>query len=138
MANYTELNVYKATYTLLFEILSASKSFHRDFKYTIGENLKNELISAMMQIWRANSTYTKTNNINIAREAVEKCRLYLRLLYDLRQINLDNFTKWNTAIQNISKQLSGWDKSEQEKIKSKTQTIVMNLNSNDDTNNHPA
>lgn len=118
MANYTELNVYKATYGLLFEVLSASKSFHRDFKYTIGENLKNELINAMMQIWRANSTHSKQSNILQARESVEKCRLYLRLLYDLRQINMDSFTKWNSTIQNISKQLSGWEKSEQSKVES--------------------
>ena len=104
MANYTELNVYKATYGLLFEVLTASKSFHRDFKYTIGENLKNELISAMMQIWRANSTHTKHDNILRAREHIEKCRPYLRLLHDLRQINMEAFTKWNISIQNISKQ----------------------------------
>ncbi len=116
MANYTELNVYKATYGLLFEVLTSSKSFNRDFKYTIGENLKNELISAMMQIWRANSTHTKHDNILCAREHIEKCRLYLRLLHDLRQINMDSFTKWNIEIQNISKQLSGWDKSEQSKV----------------------
>ena len=48
MANYTELNVYKATYSLLYELLAASKSFNRDFKYTLGENLKNEMINAMM------------------------------------------------------------------------------------------
>ena len=118
MANYTELNVYKATYGLLFEVLTASKSFNRDFKYTIGENLKNELISAMMQIWRANSTHTKHDNILCAREHIEKCRLYLRLLHDLRQINIDSFTKWNIGIQNISKQLSGWDKSDQSKVES--------------------
>jgi hypothetical protein len=116
MANYTELNVYKATYGLLFAVLTASKSFHRDFKYTIGENLKNELISAMMQIWRANSTHTKHDNILRAREHIEKCRLYLRLLHDLRQINMEAFTKWNIAIQDISKQLSGWSKSELKKL----------------------
>ena len=116
MANYTELNVYKATYGLLFAVLTASKSFHRDFKYTIGENLKNELISAMMQIWRTNSTYTKHDNILRAREHIEKCRLYLRLLHDLRQINMEAFTKWNIAIQDISNQLSGWGKSELKKL----------------------
>lgn len=116
MANYTELNVYKTTYGLLFDVLSASKSFHRDFKYTLGENLKNELTNAMMQIWRANSTHEKHVNISQARESVEKCRLYLRLLYDLRQINLDTFSKWNTTIQSVSKQLSGWDKSEKQRV----------------------
>jgi hypothetical protein len=117
MANYTELNVYKATYSLLFELLTASKSFNRDFKYTLGENLKNEMISTMMYIWRANSTYIKKDHLLQARESIEKCRLYIRLLYDLRQISLDNFTKWNVSIQTISKQLSGWDKSEQKKQK---------------------
>jgi hypothetical protein len=52
----------------------------------------------------------------MARERIEKCRLYIRLLYDLRQISIENFTKWNIAIQNISKQLSGWNKSESNKI----------------------
>lgn len=117
MANYTELNVYKTTYNLLFELLTASKSFNRDFKYTLGENLKNEMIDTMMYVWRANSTYTKLNYIDKARESIEKCRLYIRLLYDLRQITLDNFTKWNIAVQNISKQLAGWKKSQEIKEK---------------------
>jgi hypothetical protein len=121
MANYTELNVYKATYNLLFELLSASKSFNRDFKYTLGENLKNEMIHAMMYVWRANSTYDKVNYIDMARESIEKCRLYIRLLYDLRQISLDHFTKWNIAIQNISKQLAGWNKSEHNKLNKELQ-----------------
>ena len=112
MAIYTELNVYKSTYNLLYELLAASRSFNRDFKYTLGENLKNEMINAMMYVWRANSNYDKISYIDMARESIEKCRLYIRLLYDLRQISIENFTKWNVAIQNISKQLSGWSKSE--------------------------
>lgn len=69
------------------------KSFNRDFKYTLGENLKNEMIDAMMYIWRANSVYDKEGHIASAREKIEKCRLYIRLLYDLRQISIEHFTK---------------------------------------------
>jgi len=76
------------------------------------ENLKNEMIDAMMFIWRANSVHDKQGHIHSAREKIEKCRLYIRLLYDLRQISLEHFTKWNIAIQSISKQLAGWDKSQ--------------------------
>ena len=115
MAIYTKLNVYKVTYSLLFELLTASKSFNRDFKYTLGENLKNEMIQVMMSIWRANRNYNKIDYIEEAREGIEKCRLYIRLLYDLRQISMENFTKWNIAVQNISKQLSGWNNSEKNK-----------------------
>jgi len=40
MANYTELNVYKATYGLLFEVLTASMSFNRDFNLIYYKTLK--------------------------------------------------------------------------------------------------
>ena len=120
MANYTELNVYKSTYALLYDLLAASKSFNRDFNYTLGENLKNEMINAMMYIWRANSVYDKDGHIGLARECIEKCRLYIRLLYDLRQISLEHFTKWNIAIQDISKQLAGWQKKQKEENKNQT------------------
>jgi hypothetical protein len=111
MAHYTELNIYKASYSLLFDLLTASKSFGRDFKYTLGENLKNEMINVVLFIWRSNSVYEKEDYLDKAKESIEKCRLYIILLYDFRQISLDNFTKWNISIQNISKQLSGWIKS---------------------------
>jgi hypothetical protein len=38
---------------------------------------------------------------------------------------MEAFTKWNISIQNISKQLSGWDKSEH--IKANTSTNAPNM-----------
>lgn len=111
MTNYTELNVYKFSYSLSFYLLTVSKIFGRDFKYTLGENLKNEMINVVLFIWEETSLYDKEDHLDRAKECIEKSRLYIRLLYDLRQITLDNFTKWNISIQSISKQLSGWSKS---------------------------
>lgn len=125
MALYTELTVYKASYNLLFELFSASKSFNRDFKYTLGENLKNEMMNVVLFIWRANRVYDKVDYLDQAKEAVEKCRLYIRLLYDLRQISIENFTKWNIDIQNISKQLSGWQKSTVKNLDNSLQPVVV-------------
>jgi len=41
MSRYDELPVYKASYDLLLEIFKFTKSFAKDYKYTVGESLKN-------------------------------------------------------------------------------------------------
>lgn len=42
MAQYEDLPVYKATYDLLLGIFRFTKDFSREYKYTVGEKLKNE------------------------------------------------------------------------------------------------
>jgi len=63
--------------------------------------------------------------LHLQEKKIEKCRLYIRLLYDLRQISIEHFTKWNIAIQEISKQLAGWDKS-QKKVENQNNIADIN------------
>ena len=44
MALYYDLPVYKASYDLLLEIFRFTKEFGKEFKYTVGEKLKNETV----------------------------------------------------------------------------------------------
>jgi hypothetical protein len=44
MSTYNELPVYKATYDLLLGMFRFIKDFSKEYKYTIGESLKNETI----------------------------------------------------------------------------------------------
>jgi hypothetical protein len=44
MATYDLLPVYKTTYDFLLQIFQFSKTFTREYKYTIGQELKNETI----------------------------------------------------------------------------------------------
>ena len=59
MAKYDELPVYKASYDLLLEIFRFTKEFNREFKYTVGESLKNETLELITLIYRANSKEEK-------------------------------------------------------------------------------
>ena len=54
-----ELPVYKASYDLLLAIFQLTKNFNREFMYTIGENLKKEMIELVTLIYRANSKREK-------------------------------------------------------------------------------
>jgi len=44
MALFSDLSVYKSTYDLLIAIFRLTKDFGREYKYTIGESLKKEVI----------------------------------------------------------------------------------------------
>ena len=111
MATYNHLPVYKTSYDLLTEIFKFTRNFSREYKYTIGESLKNETITLITNIYRANSTYTKKQVIEKARENIEVIRLFVRLLKDLHQVNLKKFVFINEKIESVSKQLTAWKKS---------------------------
>ena len=51
MGLHNELPVYKASYDLLLEIFQFTKDFSKDFKYTVGESLKNETIKLLTLIF---------------------------------------------------------------------------------------
>lgn len=112
MAQFNELPVYKATYDLLLAIFQFTKEFSREYKYTVGESLKKETIELLTLIYRANSRYQKSDVLQIAREQVEVIRLLIRVMKDMKQISLNKFVTINKSVENVSKQLSGWQKSQ--------------------------
>jgi hypothetical protein len=112
MAQYNELPVYKATYDLLLAIFQFTKDFSKEYKYTVGESLKKETIELLTLIYRVNTRYQKSDVLQMAREQIEVIRLLIRVMKDMKQINLQKFVKINQAVENVSKQLSGWQKSQ--------------------------
>src|SRR3989338_4093974 len=112
MSQYSELPVYKATYDLLLAIFQFTKNFSKEYKYTIGESIKKETMELLTLIYRANSQKDKVATLQTAREHIEVIRLFIRLMKDLKQISLQRFVDVNKSVENVSKQLTGWQKSQ--------------------------
>ncbi len=111
MAMHDGLPVYKASYDFLLQIFWVSKNFTREYKYTIWQELKNETMALILDIFRANSSKDKRYILlESAREKLETIRLLLRITKDLKQISLKDFVPLSEKIENISKQLVGWQK----------------------------
>jgi len=108
---YNQLPVYKVSYDLLVETFKTVKDFNREYKYTLGENIKKETIEMVIDIYRANSNFAKKLYIQKAKERIEVIRILFRLAQDLKQIGLKRFVDVNEKIESISKQLSAWEKS---------------------------
>ncbi len=111
MKLHNELPVYKATYDMLLEIFQLCRGFSREYKFTVGESLKKETIDLLTLIFRANSRTDKGNVLQEARERIEVIRLFIRLMKDMKQIDLKVFVRVNERVEEVSKQLTGWQKS---------------------------
>ena len=116
MALYYTLAVYKSSYDLIFKIFNITKNFVREYKYTVGEKLKKEIVSIIKNIYRANKSADKTPAIEAARENLEVVRLYIRLLRDFGQMSLKNFVDINLNIEDVSKQLTSWQNYEKARL----------------------
>lgn len=112
MAIYLYLPVYKESYDLIIDLFKIIKDFDREYKYTLGENVKKEAIEMVTSIYRANASFTKKPHIEKAREKIETIRIFFRLARDLRQVGLKRFVDVNEKIENVSKQLTAWQRSQ--------------------------
>jgi len=110
MALYSDLPVYKSTYDWLLAIFRFTKDFSKEYKYTVGESLKKETIELLTLIYRANVKRDKQEVLQEARERIEVIRLFIRLMKDMQQISVKQFVQINEVVENVSKQLSGWQK----------------------------
>ena len=110
MAKYDELPVFKATYDLLLRIYMVSQHWSRDIRYTLGEELKKEVIEILQLIYQANASKKKVAFLSSCRVKLIKVRLQIRVAKDLKQLHLNQYGL-------LSKQLSGWEKSERRKEK---------------------
>jgi hypothetical protein len=102
--------VNKATYDLLIAIFRFTKDFSKDYKYTVGESLRKETIELLTLIYRANIRRDKHEMLQEARERIEVIRLFIRLMKDMQQISIKQFVQINESVENVSKQLAGWQK----------------------------
>ena len=60
MALYYDLKVFKDVYQLILKIFEYTKDFPREYKYTLGQDMKRDAIILVRSIYRANKTKSKT------------------------------------------------------------------------------
>lgn len=58
MALSHELPIYKDTYKLILLVFEYTKEFAREYKYTLGQDMKRDSIQLVRSIYRANRIYS--------------------------------------------------------------------------------
>lgn len=111
MAQYLHLPIYKQTYDILLRTVSAIKDFPREYKFMLGEKIKDELIELVVIIYRANSAINKKQHIESILERIQAIQLLLRLSHDMKILSRRNYAALAQMTDGLGRQAQGWLKS---------------------------
>lgn len=110
MGLYYTLPVYRDTYRMILMIFRTTKELPREYKYSLGQDLRRDSMQLVRHIYRANSAQGAERAAALQRfgDDFELVRLQLRLCFDLRLIPTKPFAEITETMETISKQIAGW------------------------------
>jgi hypothetical protein len=93
-------------------IFTITKTLPRQYKYTMGEKLQSLCVDMIISIYQANSDREKRRGVLAhLRVRVETIRLLLRVMKDQGILAIASFIAISEQVEEISKQVTGWEKS---------------------------
>jgi hypothetical protein len=106
--HYNHLPIFQLTYKLTLEIYQATHQFPREYRYTLGQKLKQQSSSLMDFVIATNSLENKISTLEEMAIGLEQFKIHLRLACDLKILGLKHFEYFARQLEEISKQLVGW------------------------------
>lgn len=79
MALYTELPVYRDSYQMALKVFEYSKDFPREYKFTLGQEMKRDALQLLRTIYRANKAKDKHAHLEQFLDDFELLKLDIRL-----------------------------------------------------------
>ena len=70
MALYYDLPVFKDVYKLILLIFEYTKDLLKEYKYTLGQDLKRDGINLVRSIYRANKSKNKVEYLRIGKRII--------------------------------------------------------------------
>lgn len=110
MAMHTELPIHKAGEDLLGLTIDLIRNIPRDVKQVIGAKLRDECLSVLVQIGRANMAREKLPHLNALLESIWMINYLLRALANRRFISLKQHASAMHLTASIGRQANAWKK----------------------------
>lgn len=108
MALYYDLKVFKDVYNLILKIFEYTSDFPREYKYTLGQDMKRDGVVLVRSIYRANKSKTKTEYLEAFLDDFEVLKLEVRLCVDMRILTIKRQSEIALLMDSIGKQITGW------------------------------
>lgn len=108
MALYYDLPVFHDVYNMVLLLFQYTKDFPREYKFTLGQDMKRDGITLVRSIYRANKTKEKEQYLEQFLDDFELLKLEIRLAVDLRLITIKQQSELSLLLSAIGKQITGW------------------------------
>ena len=108
VALYYDLPVYQDVYRLILKLFEITKEFPREYKYTLGQDIKRDGIVLVRSIYRANKAKDKTEYLERFLDDFEILKLEVRLCVDLKMLSMKKQAELSALMDGIGRQITGW------------------------------
>lgn len=112
MARYDHLPIFKSAYILCLNVYKITRNFNREYKYTLGEKMKETSHRIVSLIIDTNSMENNVKTAGIAKILLEteRLRIYSRIACDLKIFPIKHLGTITENLENLEKQSGGWIK----------------------------
>jgi hypothetical protein len=114
MAIHTDLSIHKSCCDLLRVTMEATKEMRRDFKSSIGTEVRALCVSMLLSVMRANKTVNASQKIAHIDQVLEDVEVFndlFRVCRDVRVITTPVYARATEITGSIGRQAGGWRKS---------------------------
>jgi hypothetical protein len=110
MARYDHLPIFKSAYAFCLLAYELTHNFGRDYRYTLGERMKETAHDMLDLLIETNSAVNseKTKLLEVLILKMEKYRMYARMSCDLKLVSPESLGKVAEALEEMEKQAVGW------------------------------
>ena len=108
MALYYDLPVYRDTYRLILKIFECTKDFSKEYKYSLGQDVKRDALQLVRSIYRANKAAQKKEHLEKFMDGFELLKLEIRLSTDMKVMPVKKQAELSLLMDGIGKQITGW------------------------------
>lgn len=108
MALYNTLPVYRDSYRLLREIYTVTGKFSKEFKYSLGQDMKRDVLNLFRSIYNANMKTNRREYLECFLSDFELVKIEMRLCCDLKLLSVGKFAELALLTDNIGKQVTAW------------------------------
>ncbi len=108
MALYYDLPVFKEVYKLILVLFEVTKDFPKEYKYTLGHDIKRDGINLVRSIYRANKAKNKVEYLEALLDDFELIKLEIRLCVDMKILSIKKQAEISLLMDSIGKQITGW------------------------------
>jgi len=111
MARYTHLTIFQKSYDLTLRFFRETHEFPREYKFSLGQRMKDACLEILDAIIEANAVRDKKAALQTANKHLERLRIYTRLAYDLKVIGMKKYEVLSKYSDEIGRMIGGWMKS---------------------------
>ncbi len=93
---------------MILKIFEYTKDFPKEYKYTLGQDMKRDALQLVRCIYRANKSAHKKEHLERFLDEFEILKLEVRLCVDLKVLSFKKQAELSKLIDSIGKQVTGW------------------------------